>query len=32
MLKFVVNDKVIETNLHPGTILIDYLRDELKLV
>lgn len=32
MLKFVVNDKVIETNMHPGTILIDYLRDELKLV
>ena len=32
MLKFVVNDKVMETNMHPGTILIDYLRDELKLV
>ncbi len=32
MLKFVVNDKVMETNMHPGTILIDYLRDELRLV
>ncbi|HBM16609.1 MAG TPA: (2Fe-2S)-binding protein [Lentisphaeria bacterium] len=31
MLKFIVNDKILETNAHPGTILIDYLRDELKL-
>lgn len=31
MLRFIVNDKVVETNLHPGTILIDYLRDELNL-
>lgn len=31
MLRFVINDQIVETDMHTGTILIDFIRDVLKL-
>ena len=31
MLRFVINDEIVETDMHPGTVLIDFIREALKL-
>ena len=31
MLRFVINNKIVETDMHPGAILIDFIREALRL-
>ncbi|MBP7653571.1 FAD binding domain-containing protein [Candidatus Dependentiae bacterium] len=31
MLKFIINENIVETEMHPGTVLLDFIREHLKL-